>query len=610
MDQLHRILPTVQKPARYVGGEYGQIVKDKSQVDLRVAFCFPDTYEIGMSNIGMRILYGIMNEMDGVWCERVFAPWGDMEAAMRAHHIPLYALESRDPVKDFDLIAFSIGYEMSYTNILNMLDLAGVPLRSEDRPGLEGLVFAGGVCTVNPEPLADFIDFFSIGEGEEMTPEILNLYRRAKAEGWDKPRFLRAVAEIPGVYVPSLYVHRYDAAGHLCAIEPLDGAPGRVAKRIVRDLDKAYYPTHTIVPSTEIVHDRTNLEVFRGCIRGCRFCQAGFCYRPVREKRPETLYRQAVESLEDSGNHEITLSSLSTSDYRHLEPLADGLLDYCEAKRINLSLPSLRADNFSRELMLKVQRVRKSGLTFAPEAGSQRLRDAINKNVTEEEILTTCATAFSGGWNNVKLYFMLGLPTETDEDVLAIADLVGKIIHTWRDHASSKKRGLSINLSTAFFVPKPFTPFQWEAQITPEEYLRRVHLLKENLRSRAVDYRYHSSDLSFLEAVLARGDRRLGPVLEYAVRHGARLDGWDEYFRFDLWMDAFRACGVDPAYYAQRAYGREELLPWETIDVGISKNFFWRERERAYRSEISPDCRAGCGGCGANKLEGGVICDV
>ena len=610
MDQLHRILPTVQKPARYVGGEYGQIVKDKSQVDLRVAFCFPDTYEIGMSNIGMRILYGIMNEMDGVWCERVFAPWGDMEAAMRQHHIPLYALESRDPVKDFDLIAFSIGYEMSYTNILNMLDLAGVPLRSEDRPGLEGLVFAGGVCTVNPEPLADFIDFFSIGEGEEMTPEILNLYRRAKAEGWDKPRFLRAVAEIPGVYVPSRYVHRYDAAGHLCAIEPLDGAPARVTKRIVRDLDKAYYPTHTIVPSTEIVHDRTNLEVFRGCIRGCRFCQAGFCYRPVREKRAETLYRQAVESLEDSGNHEITLSSLSTSDYRHLEPLADGLLDYCESKRINLSLPSLRADNFSRELMLKVQRVRKSGLTFAPEAGSQRLRDAINKNVTEEEILTTCATAFSGGWNNVKLYFMLGLPTETDEDVLAIADLVGKIIHTWRDHASSKKRGLSINLSTAFFVPKPFTPFQWEAQITPEEYLRRVHLLKENLKSRAVDYRYHSSDLSFLEAVLARGDRRLGPVLEYAVRHGARLDGWDEYFRFDLWMDAFRACGVDPAYYAQRAYGREELLPWETIDVGISKHFFWRERERAYRSEISPDCRAGCGGCGANKLEGGVICDV
>ena len=609
-DILHRILPTVQKPARYVGGEYGQIVKDKSQVDLRVAFCFPDTYEIGMSNIGMRILYGVMNGMDGVWCERVFAPWGDMEEAMRRNHIPLYALESRDPVRDFDLVAFTIGYEMSYTNVLNMLDLAGIPLLSKDRPGLEGLVFAGGVCTLNPEPLADFIDFFSIGEGEEITPEILTLYRTAKAQGWSKAQFLKEAAQIPGVYVPSLYVHHYDEAGHLSRIEPLEGAPQRVVKRIVRDLDKAYYPTHTLVPSTEIVHDRTNLEVFRGCIRGCRFCQAGFCYRPVRERSPETLYRQAVESLEDSGNHEITLSSLSTSDYRHLGPLADQLLDYCEGRRINLSLPSLRADNFSRALMRKVQRVRKSGLTFAPEAGSQRLRDAINKNVTEEEILTTCATAFSGGWNSVKLYFMLGLPTETDEDVIAIADLVGKILRVWRENATSKKRGLSINLSTAFFVPKPFTPFQWEAQITPEEYLRRVHLLKENLKSRAVDYRYHSSDLSFLEAVLARGDRRLGPVLEYAVRHGARLDGWDEYFRFDLWMDAFRACGVDPAYYAQRAYGREELLPWETIDVGISKNFFWRERERAYRSEISPDCRAGCGGCGANKLEGGVICDV
>ena len=609
-DQLHRILPTVQKPARYVGGEYGQIIKDKAKVDLRVAFCFPDTYEIGMSNIGMRILYGIMNNMDGVWCERVFAPWGDMEAAMRQHQIPLYALESRDPVKDFDLIAFSIGYEMSYTNILNMLNLAGVPLLSRDRPGLQGLVFAGGVCAVNPEPLADFIDFFSLGEGEEMTPEILNLYRKAKGEGWDKPRFLHEVVKLPGVYVPSLYRHHYGADGRLQSIEPLDGAPERVVKRIVRDLDKAYYPAQTIVPNTEIVHDRTNLEVFRGCIRGCRFCQAGFCYRPVRERSAETLYHQAVEALETSGNHEITLSSLSTSDYRQLAPLADGLLSYCESRHINLSLPSLRADNFSRELMAKVQRVRKSGLTFAPEAGSQRLRDAINKNVTEEEVLTTCATAFSGGWNNVKLYFMLGLPTETDEDVIAIADLVWKILKVWKENAANKKRGLSINLSTAFFVPKPFTPFQWEAQITPEEYMRRVHLLKEHLHSRAVDYRYHGSDLSFLEAVLARGDRRLCPVLSYAVEHGARLDGWDEYFRFDIWQEAFTACGVDPAQYAQRAYEKDELLPWSTMDVGISKNYFWRERERAYESKTTPDCRTACGGCGANRLEGGVTCDV
>ncbi len=609
-ERIQRILPRVQKPARYVGGEYGQIVKEKNQVRVRVAFCFPDTYEIGMSNVGMRILYGVMNNMDGVWCERVFAPWGDMENEMRTHQIPLYALESHDPVGDFDLVAFTIGYEMCYTNILNMLDLAGIPLYAKDRHDLKGIVFAGGVCACNPEPLADFIDFFSIGEGEESTPEILALYDTAKREGWSKERFLLAVSKISGVYVPSFYEHQYGEDGRLCAIVPRSGAPAHVTKRIVRDLDKAYYPTNTIVPSTEIVHDRTNLEVFRGCIRGCRFCQAGFCYRPVRPKSADTLYRQAVESLEASGNHEINLSSLSTSDYKQLEPLADRLLDYCQTRKINLSLPSLRADNFSRELMMKVQRVRKSGLTFAPEAGTQRLRDAINKNVTEEEILTTCATAFSGGWNNVKLYFMLGLPTETDEDVVGIAELVWKIIRTWREYAGSKKRGLSINLSTAFFVPKPFTPFQWEAQITPEEYLRRVHLLQEQLRSKAVDYRYHGGDLSFLEAVLARGDRRLGAVLAEAVRRGARLDGWDEYFRFDIWMDAFQTCGVDPRLYAQRVYGKDEVLPWETIDVGVRREFLWRERERAYQSQTTPDCRHQCSGCGANQLEGGIICDA
>ncbi len=607
---LQRILPNVQKPARYVGGEYGETVKDKKDVRVRVAFCFPDTYEIGMSNVGMRILYGVMNRMEGVWCERVFAPWGDMEEEMRRHHLPLYALESQDPVADFDLVAFTIGYEMSYTNILNMLDLSGIPLCAKDRHDLKGIVFAGGVCACNPEPLADFIDFFSIGEGEEMTEEILRLYDRAKSADWSKEQFLLEVSKIPGVYVPSFYEHQYGADGRLSAIVPLHGAPARVTKRIIKDLDKAYYPVDTIVPSTEIVHDRTNLEVFRGCIRGCRFCQAGFCYRPVRPRNAETLYQQAVDSLEYSGNHEINLSSLSTSDYKQLEPLADKLLDYCQARKINLSLPSLRADNFSRDLMLKVQRVRKSGLTFAPEAGTQRLRDAINKNVTEEEILTTCATAFSGGWNNVKLYFMLGLPTETDEDVLGIAELVWKIIQTWKENASNKKRGLSINLATAFFVPKPFTPFQWEAQITPEEYLRRVHLLQDHLHSKAVDYRYHGSDLSYLEAVLARGDRRLGPVLAEAVKRGARLDGWDEYFKFDVWMEAFRTCGVDPAFYAQREYGKDEALPWQTIDVGVRQDFLWRERERAYRSETTPDCRQRCSGCGANHLEGGVICDA
>ncbi len=609
-DLLHRILPAVQKPARYVGGEYGQTVKDPAQVRVNVAFCFPDTYEIGMSNIGMRILYDVMNNMDGVWCQRVFAPWGDMEEQMRKHQLPLYALESKMPVREFDMVAFTIGYEMSYTNILNMLDLAGIPLYAKDRRDLKNMVFAGGVCTVNPEPLAEFFDFFCIGEGEEMTEEILSLYDRAKAEEWSKDAFLEAVSHISGVYVPSFYEHIYGEDGKLTEIKVKDGAPKQVTKRILRDLDKAYYPTKTMVPSTEIVHDRTNLEVFRGCIRGCRFCQAGFCYRPVRPRNADTLYKQAVESLEYSGNHEITLSSLSTSDYKQLEPLANDLLDYCEGKKINLSLPSLRADNFSKELMLKVQRVRKSGLTFAPEAGTQRLRDAINKNVTEEEILSTCATAFSGGWNNVKLYFMLGLPTETDEDVLGIADLVGKIIHTWRECATNKKRGLSINLATAFFVPKPFTPFQWEAQITPEEYMRRVHLLKENLRSKAVDYRYHGSGLSYLEAVLARGDRRLGAVLAEAVKQGAKLDGWDEYFKEEIWMAAFEACGVDPAFYAQRAYGRQEVLPWQTVDVGVHTDFLWAERQQAYAGLSTPDCRQKCSACGANCLGGGVSCDA
>ena len=608
-DTLHRILPQVQKPARYVGGEYNQIVKDKKNVDVRVAFCFPDTYEIGMSNIGMRILYGLMNEMPGVWCERVFAPWGDMEAEMRKYAIPLYALESHDPVKAFDLIAFTIGYEMSYTNILNMLELSCVPLLAREREGLENIVFAGGVCAVNPEPLADFIDFFSLGEGEEITKEIIDCYRQAKKDGCTKQEFLLRVSKIDGVYVPSFYEHTYNEDGTLAAITPKNGAPARVRKRIMQDVDKSYFPTKTIVPSTEIVHDRTNLEIFRGCIRGCRFCQAGFCYRPVRAKSVDTLCGQAIESLEDSGNSEMTLASLSTSDYRKLPELADKLLDYCEPRKINLSLPSLRADNFSRDLMLRVQKVRKSGLTFAPEAGSQRLRDAINKNVTEREILETCATAFSGGWNSVKLYFMLGLPTETDEDVAAIAELVNKIVYCWRQNATNKKRRLSINLATAFFVPKPFTPFQWEKQTSPEEYLRRVHLLQSCLTARGVDYRYHESDLSRLEAVLARGDRRLSKVLLRAHELGCKLDGWDEYVRYDLWMQAFSDCGVDPEFYTTRGFAEDEILPWQTIDIGVSRDFFLRERALAYQSVTTPDCRTKCAGCGARSLSERGVCD-
>ena len=605
-----RILPTVQKPARYTGGEWGEVKKDLDTVRVRVAFCFPDTYEIGMSNVGMRILYGVMNEMEGVWCERVFAPWGDMEDAMRQHNLPLWALESQSPVKDFDMIAFTIGYEMAYSNILNMLNLAGVPLRSKDRHDLKNIVFAGGVCAFNPEPLADFIDFFSLGEGEDSTVEIVSLYDRAKAEGWSKDTFLHAVAKIPGVYVPSFYRHEYHEDGTLSAIVPLEGAPEVVTKRIVEDLDKAYFPTKMIVPSTEIVHDRANLEVFRGCIRGCRFCQAGFSCRPVRKKSPEVLYRQAVETLEHSGNNEITISSLSTSDYRGLKELTDMLLPYCAQQKINLSVPSLRADNFSRELMEKLQTVRKSGLTFAPEAGTQRLRDVINKNLTEEEILTTCSRAFAGGWNSVKLYFMLGLPTETDEDVLGIAELVYKVIQEWKANAVNKKRGLRVHVATAYFVPKPHTPFQWEKQITPQEYLRRCKLLKSHFYSKSIEYDYHSPDLSRLEAVFARGDRRLGPVLETAVVSGARLDGWDEYFNYAKWFDAFQKCGVDPDFYTVRGYDEEEILPWDTIDVGVTKKFLRLERKRAYAGTVTPDCRHGCAGCGANGLLKEVACDA
>lgn len=609
-EQIKRILPTVQKPARYTGGEWGEIQKNSEEVDVRVAFCFPDTYEIGMSNVGMRILYGVMNQMEGVWCQRVFAPWGDMEEKMRDQQLPLWALESQEPVKDFDMIAFTIGYEMSYSNIVNMLRLSGVPIHSAQRQGLHNMVFAGGVCAFNPEPLAEFIDFFSTGEGENSTVEIVSLYQKAKREAWSKEQFLWEVSKIQGVYVPSFYTPEYNPDGTLKAVIAREGAPKVVTKRIVENLDTAYFPTKMIVPSTEIVHDRANLEVFRGCIRGCRFCQAGFSCRPVRKKSPEVLYRQAVEVLENSGNNEITLSSLSTSDYRGLKELTDELIPYCAENRVSLSVPSLRADNFSRELMEKLQTVRKSGLTFAPEAGTQRLRDVINKNLREEEILSTCAQAFAGGWNNVKLYFMLGLPTETDEDVLGIAELVYKVVQAWKENAVNRKRGLRVHVATAYFVPKPHTPFQWEAQITPQEYLRRCKLLKEHLYSKSIEYDYHSTELSRLEAVFARGDRRLGAVIEEAVNSGARLDGWDEYFRYDIWCNAFEKCGIPVDFYTVRGYGEEEILPWDMIDVGVSKKFLLRERRRAYEAQVTPDCRHGCAGCGANGLLKEVFCDA
>ena len=607
--RLERILPRVQKPARYTGGEYNQILKDRDKVDLRVAFCFPDTYEIGMSNLGMSILYHTMNSLDYVWCERVFAPWGDMYEEMKRAGIPLYALESGDSLDRFDVLAFSIGYEMAYTTVLDMIDQAGLPLRSSEREGLLPLVFAGGSAAVNAEPMADFVDLFVIGEGEEMNNELLALLHTAKREGWSKRDFLRRAAGIGGVYVPSLYEISYNRDGTLEAIVPKDGAPEKVLKRIVVDLDKSPYPTNPIVPSTEVVHDRVNLELFRGCVRGCRFCQAGYIYRPIRAKKPETLVRQGIEALKNTGHEDVTLLSLSTSDYRPLPQLCDGLLEYCESRSIGLSLPSLRADNFSMEIMERLQKVRKSGLTFAVEGGSQRLRDAINKNVTEEDLLHTCAIAFAGGWNTVKLYYMLGLPTETDEDIVGIADMAGRILHCWRENAKNKNRGVKITVSTSCFIPKPHSPFQWEAQISREEYLRRVNLLRSSINSRNVVYNWHDADTSVVEAVRSRGDRRLGPVLEEVWRNGGRLEAWTDYFSFDRWMGALKKHGLDAAFYAERERSVDEVLPWDMIDVGVRKAHLAHEREMCYASQLSPDCRHQCAGCGALRLMKGGKCD-
>lgn len=605
--ELERLLLKVQKPGRYTGGEPNSVIKDKNEIDVRFAFCFPDTYEVGMSHLGMKILYSQFNEQPYLWCERVFAPWVDMEQLMRESDIPLYALESGDPVRDFDFIGFTLQYELSYTNVLNMLALAGIPLCSKDRTELFNIVVAGGPCACNPEPMAEFIDLFFIGEGEEVDLEVIELYRACRGTGESKADFLRKAAKIEGVYVPSLYDAAYHEDGTIKAVTPKDGAPEKVKKRLIMDLDKLYYPDRFVVPMIEIVHDRAVSEIFRGCIRGCRFCQAGFLYRPVREKSPETIDRQCRALCENTGYDEVSLSSLSSSDYSQIAPLLQKLTQWSDDENVSLSLPSLRVDGFSDEILSKLKTVRKSGLTFAPEAGTQRLRDAINKNVEEQELLDTCAVAFAGGWTTVKLYFMLGLPTETMEDVEGIARLGQKVVNVYYNTENrAKGKGVRVTVSASSFVPKPFTPFQWEPQDTMEMLMEKQKHLKESITTKKITYHYHDSSTSFLEAVFARGDRRLSAVLKMAAQRGFHFDGWSDCFRLENWMELFEECGIDPAFYANRRRSFDETLPWDHIDYGVKKNFLIEECKKAYQASATPYCRLKCSNCGAAQWKGGV----
>jgi len=605
--KFEELLLSVQKPGRYSGGELGSVIKDKEKVDARFAFCFPDTYEIGMSHLGMKILYSQFNSREDIWCERVFAPWIDFEEVMRENNIPLFALESRDPIKDFDFIGFTMQYEMAYTNVLNMLDLAGIPLRSKDRKELTPLVVAGGPCVCNPEPIADFIDIFFLGEGEEVDLEVIDLYKEHKKKGSTKEEFLREAAKIEGVYVPSLYKVDYNDSGSIMSVTPESGIPATVKKRIIKDLDTLYYPDKFVVPFIEIVHDRVVQEVFRGCIRGCRFCQAGFIYRPVREKSSDTVNRQAKCLCENTGYDEISLSSLSTSDYREIEPLLNKMLEWTQDSHVSLALPSLRIDNFSDELLEKIKHIRKSGLTFAPEAGTQRLRDVINKNITEEEILKTCKTAFEGGYMSVKLYFMLGLPTETDEDLKGIAELGQKIVNLYYENPNKPKgKSVSVSISVSTFVPKPFTPFQFEPQIDENEIRRRQEYLKSCITTKKISLSYHDSATSFLEGVLARGDRRLSHVLEEAFKLGCKFDSWTECFELQKWLDAFNKCGIEPEFYSCRKREYDEINPWDHLDYAVSKKFLINENRLAHAAETTPNCREKCSACGAACYGEGV----
>lgn len=607
--ELEDILLKVQKPGRYIGGEQGAVIKDKSKIDVRFAFCFADSYEVGMSHLGMKILYSVANTPEWAWCERVFAPWDDMEAQMREHNIPLYALESGDPIKNFDIIGFTIPYEMCYTNILNCLDLAGLPVRAADRTELSPIVIAGGPCTCNPEPLADFIDLFSLGEGEELTLEIMELYRKHKKLGSDKATFLREAAQLDGVYVPSLYDIEYNDDHTIKSVTPRENAPATVRKRIIADLDKCHYPDNFVVPYLDIVHDRAVEEIYRGCIRGCRFCQAGFIYRPIREKSPGVANAQAKCLCENTGYDELSLLSLSTSDYSQINELLAELLPWTQKDKIGLQLPSLRIDNFTDELLEKVASVRKSGLTFAPEAGTQRLRDAINKNVTEKDVLDTCKVAFDGGYTAVKLYFMMGLPTETMEDIEGIAELAQKVVDLFYSLPDRPKgRGVTVSISCATFIPKPFTPFQFEPQNDFDTIEAKQKHLLESIKTRKISLSMHMSGTSLIEAVLARGDRRVGNVIYTAWKKGCKFDGWDEFFDFDKWKAAFDECGVDPAFYAYRRREYDEIMPWDHIDFGISKRFLAHQDELAHKSITTQNCSQKCAGCGAAAFGEGIYC--
>ena len=606
------ILLNIEKPARYIGGEVNSVMKDKNKVDIRFAMCFPDVYEIGMSHLGIQILYDMFNRREDTWCERVYSPWLDLDKVLREKNIPLFALESQDPVRDFDFLGITIQFEMCYTNILQILDLSHIPLHAADRTEADPIVIGGGPCAYNPEPLAEFFDIFYIGEGETVYDELLDTYKAWKRSGGSRKEFLRQAARIEGLYVPQFYDPTYNEDGTIAAFTPNDPcAPSKVRKQVVMDVTDAPYPMKPVVPYIKATQDRVVLEIQRGCIRGCRFCQAGMIYRPTRERSVETLREYARTMLKNTGHEEISLSSLSSSDYSKLNELVTFLIEEFKDKGINISLPSLRIDAFSLDVMSKVQDIRKSSLTFAPEAGSQRMRDVINKGLTEEEILTGAGQAFEGGWTKVKLYFMLGLPTETEEDMKEIARLSDRVARRYYEIPKEDRHGkCQITASSSFFVPKPFTPFQWAAMYPAEEYDRRAHLVndefREQLNRKSLKYNWHDAQGTVLEGVMARGDRRVGKVIEEAYRLGCLFDSWTETFRNDLWMQAFDNTRVDIAFYNQRVRGKDEIFPWDFIDIGVSRSFLRREWERAMNETVTPNCREKCSGCGAAGFGGGV----